>query len=62
MRLKVFRFDRETGKFRYDTLEIELSAGMTVLLCGSKSRKSLKIPLPSATPAGVLFAELRNAD
>ena len=31
MKLKVFRFDRKDGRFRYDTFEIELSAGMTVL-------------------------------
>lgn len=31
MKLKVFRFDRETGESHYDNFEIELSAGMTVL-------------------------------
>ncbi len=31
MRLKVFRFDRETGESYYDIFEIEPSAGMTVL-------------------------------
>jgi succinate dehydrogenase / fumarate reductase iron-sulfur subunit len=31
MKLKVFRFERETGESRYDIFEIEPSPGMTVL-------------------------------
>lgn len=31
MKLKIFRFDRETGDSHYDTFEIEPSSGMTVL-------------------------------
>ena len=31
MKLKVFRYDRETGESHYDTFEIEPLAGMTVL-------------------------------
>lgn len=41
MKLKVFRFDRETGESRYDIFEIESSAGMTVLSALFKIQEEL---------------------
>lgn len=41
MRLRVFRFDRKTEKSRYDTFEIEPSAGMTVLSALFKIQEEL---------------------
>jgi succinate dehydrogenase/fumarate reductase iron-sulfur protein len=41
MKLKVFRFDRENGESRYDTFEIELSQGMTVLSALFKIQEEL---------------------
>ena len=41
MKLKVFRFDRETGESRYDTFEIEPSTGMTVLSALFKIQEEL---------------------
>jgi succinate dehydrogenase / fumarate reductase iron-sulfur subunit len=41
MRLKVFRFDRETGESRYDIFEIEISAGVTVLSALFKIQEEL---------------------
>ena len=41
MRLKVFRFDRETGESRYDTFEIETSEGITVLSALFKVQEEL---------------------
>jgi succinate dehydrogenase/fumarate reductase iron-sulfur protein len=41
MKLKVFRFDRESGKSRYDTFEIEPSPGMTVLSALFKIQEEL---------------------
>jgi succinate dehydrogenase/fumarate reductase iron-sulfur protein len=41
MKLKVFRFDRESGESRYDTFEIEPSPGMTVLSALFKIQEEL---------------------
>ena len=41
MKLKVFRFDRETGDSHYDTFEIEPSTGMTVLSALFKIQEEL---------------------
>lgn len=41
MKMKVFRFDRETGESRYDTFEIEPSPGMTVLSALFKIQEEL---------------------
>jgi succinate dehydrogenase/fumarate reductase iron-sulfur protein len=41
MKLKVFRFDRENGESHYDTFEIELSPGMTVLSALFKIQEEL---------------------
>ena len=41
MKLKVFRFDRETGESHYDTFEIEPSTGMTVLSALFKIQEEL---------------------
>ena len=41
MKLKVFRFDGETGESHYDTFEIEPSAGMTVLSALFKIQEEL---------------------
>ncbi len=41
MKLKVFRFDRETGDSHYDTFEIEPASGMTVLSALFKIQEEL---------------------
>lgn len=41
MKLKVFRFDRETGNSHYDTFELEASTGMTVLSALFKIQEEL---------------------
>lgn len=41
MKLKVFRFDGETGDSHYDTFEIETSTGMTVLSALFKIQEEL---------------------
>ena len=41
MKLKVFRFDRETGDSHYGTFEIETSTGMTVLSALFKIKEEL---------------------
>ena len=41
MKLKIFRFDRETGDSNYDTFEIETISGMTVLSALFKIQEEL---------------------